>query len=230
MTIGQRLRKFGLERYGSIKEFAKAMQMSPPGLQQYLADKREPGTPVLQRLIRVGCDVEWLMTGKAIAGQATGAVREEGEVYKAGSQGKGARFIGRMRVTLDGKETLDSKGFRPGAGVPFFMDTCFSLEVDGDLLVDAEPIAIQPGSICVFEEGKQPRLGSVVAVRLKDGRRLVRVVSRSSKVAMGLSAANKYRDYPDVKIKKSEIAEMGVLAGKIELSEEMKRRFGLKGD
>ena len=204
--------------------------MSPPGLQQYLADKREPGTPVLQRLIRLGCDVEWLMTGKAIAGQVTGAVREEGEVYKAGSQGKGARFIGRMRVTLDGKETLDSKGFRPGAGVPFFMDTCFSLEVDGDLLVDAEPIAIQPGSICVFEEGKQPRLGSVVAVRLKDGRRLVRVVSRSSKVAMGLSAANKYRDYPDVKIKKSEIAEMGVLAGKIELSEEMKRRFGLKGD
>jgi transcriptional regulator with XRE-family HTH domain len=230
MTIGQRFRKFGLERYGSIKEFAKAMRMSPPGLQQYLADKREPGTPVLQRLIKLGCDVEWLMTGKAMASQASRAVREPGEPYEAGSGGKGARFMGRMRASLDGKETIDSKGIRPGAAVPFFMGNCFSLEVDGDLLVDAEPIAIQPGSICVFEEGKQPKPGSVVAVRLRDGRRLVRVVSKSSKMTMELRAANKYRDYPDVKIKKSKIAEMGVLAGKIELSEEMKKKFGLKGD
>jgi transcriptional regulator with XRE-family HTH domain len=230
MTIGQRLRKFGLERYGSIKEFAKAMRMSPPGVQQYLADKREPGTPVLQRLIRLGCDVEWLMTGKGMPGQVAGVVREQGEAYEAGSHEKGARFIGRMRANLDGKETIDSKGIRPGAAVPFFMDTCFSLEVDGDFLVDAEPIAIQPGSICVFEEGKQPRLGSVVAVRLKDGRRLMRVVSKISKTTLELGAANKYRDYPDVKVKKSEIAEMGVLAGKIELSEEMKKRFGLKGE
>jgi transcriptional regulator with XRE-family HTH domain len=229
MTIGQRLRKFGLGRYGSIKEFAKAMRMSPPGLQQYLADKREPGTPVLQRLIKLGCDVEWLMTGQTAAAQASGIVREQGAAYDAGSREEGARFIGRMRMTLNGKETLDSKGIRPGAAVPLFTGSCFSLEVGGDLLVDAEPIAIQPGSICVFEEGKAPKAGSVVALRLKDGRRFVRVVRKISRTTLDLGAANKYRDYPDVKVKKSEISEMGVLTGKIELTEEMKRRFGLKG-
>lgn len=230
MSIGERLREFGLEKFGSIKEFAKAMRMSPPSLQQYLSDRREPGTPVLQKLIKLGCDVEWLMTGKPKPAEGTGLIREQDVGYEAGRGSRGARFVGRIRVSLDGKESFDSKGIRSGAVVPFFTDGCFSLEVDGDVLVNAEPIAVHPGNICVFEEGKAPKPGDVVAVRLRDGRRLVRVVTKISQRTLELGAANKYRDYPAVKIKKSEIAEAGVLVGKLELSEEMKKRFGLKGE
>ncbi|MBM3300829.1 MAG: LexA family transcriptional regulator [Deltaproteobacteria bacterium] len=230
MSIGERLREFGLEKFSSIKEFAKAMKMSPPSLQQYLSDRREPGTPVLQKLIKLGCDVEWLMTGKSKPAEGSGLIREQDLGYEARQGGKGARFDGRVRVALDGKESFDSKGIRPGAAVPFFTDGCFSLEVDGDILVDSEPIAIQPGSICVFEEGRVPKRGDVVAVRLKDSRRLVRVVMKVSTRTMELGAANKYRDYPAVKVKKSEIAETGVLVGKLELAEEMKRRFWLRGE
>lgn len=62
--MGDRIRKFGLEKFGSIKEFAEAMGMSPSNLQAYLQDRREPGTPILKRLIDLGCDVYWLLTGE----------------------------------------------------------------------------------------------------------------------------------------------------------------------
>ena len=59
-----RIRKFGLRKFGSIKEFAKAMGMSPSNLQAYLQNRRKPGTPILKRLIQLGCDIDWLLTGE----------------------------------------------------------------------------------------------------------------------------------------------------------------------
>ena len=63
-TIADRLRAFGDANFASIKAFALAMEMSPPALQNYLRGKSEPGTPVLLRLINLGCDINWLLTGE----------------------------------------------------------------------------------------------------------------------------------------------------------------------
>ena len=60
----ERIRRFGLKKFGSIKEFAKAMDMSPSNLQAYLQNRRQPGTPILKRLSDLGCDVDWLLTGE----------------------------------------------------------------------------------------------------------------------------------------------------------------------
>lgn len=62
--IGEKLRDFGISRFGSIKEFAEALDMSPPNLQQYLRGDREPGTPILQKLSELGCDLNWLLSDK----------------------------------------------------------------------------------------------------------------------------------------------------------------------
>ena len=59
-----RIRRFGLKKFGSIKEFAEAMGMSPSNLQAYLQNRREPGTTILKRLIELGCDMDWLLTGE----------------------------------------------------------------------------------------------------------------------------------------------------------------------
>lgn len=58
-----RIRKFGLAKFGSIKEFAEAMGMSPSNLQAYLQNRRQPGTIILKRLSELGCDIDWLLTG-----------------------------------------------------------------------------------------------------------------------------------------------------------------------
>lgn len=62
--IGEKLRDFGISRFGSIKEFAEALDMSPPNLQQYLRGDREPGSPILQKLSELGCDLNWLLSDK----------------------------------------------------------------------------------------------------------------------------------------------------------------------
>jgi transcriptional regulator with XRE-family HTH domain len=62
--IGERIRMFAKRKYGTLKKLAEAMQISPQQLQQYISGKREPGTRILAKLLRLGCDVNWLLGGK----------------------------------------------------------------------------------------------------------------------------------------------------------------------
>lgn len=64
MGIGERMRFFAKKKYGTLKKLADAMQISPQQLQQYISAKREPGTKILAKLLRLGCDVNWLLGGK----------------------------------------------------------------------------------------------------------------------------------------------------------------------
>ncbi|MEW6702147.1 MAG: helix-turn-helix transcriptional regulator [Bacteroidota bacterium] len=64
MGIGERMRHFAKKKYGTLKKLAEAMQISPQQLQQYISGKREPGSKILAKLLRLGCDVNWLLGGK----------------------------------------------------------------------------------------------------------------------------------------------------------------------
>ncbi|HOI30295.1 MAG TPA: helix-turn-helix transcriptional regulator [Melioribacteraceae bacterium] len=64
LGIGERLRLFAKRKYGTLKKLAEAMKISPQQLQQYISGKREPGSKILTRLLRLGCDVNWLLGGK----------------------------------------------------------------------------------------------------------------------------------------------------------------------
>lgn len=64
MGVGERMRFFAKKKYGTLKKLADAMKISPQQLQQYISGKREPGTRILVKLLRLGCDVNWLLGGK----------------------------------------------------------------------------------------------------------------------------------------------------------------------
>jgi transcriptional regulator with XRE-family HTH domain len=64
MGVGERMRFFAKKKYGTLKKLADAMKISPQQLQQYISGKREPGTRILAKLLRLGCDVNWLLGGK----------------------------------------------------------------------------------------------------------------------------------------------------------------------
>ena len=64
MGVGERMRFFAKKKYGTLKKLADAMTISPQQLQQYISGKREPGTRILAKLLRLGCDVNWLLGGK----------------------------------------------------------------------------------------------------------------------------------------------------------------------
>lgn len=62
--IGERMRWFAKKKYGTLKKLAEAMNISPQQLQQYISCKREPGSKILGKLLRLGCDVNWLLGGR----------------------------------------------------------------------------------------------------------------------------------------------------------------------
>jgi len=64
LGVGERMRLFAKRKYGTLKKLAEAMKISPQQLQQYISGKREPGTRILVKLLKLGCDVNWLLGGK----------------------------------------------------------------------------------------------------------------------------------------------------------------------
>ena len=61
--IGHRIRTFAKRKYGTLKRLAEGMEISPQQLQQYISGKREPGSRILLKLLRLGCDINWLLGG-----------------------------------------------------------------------------------------------------------------------------------------------------------------------
>ncbi len=55
--------KFG-DKWGWQKQFAEAIGMDPGSARKYLIGQTIPGSRVQEKLRVLGCNVEWLMTGK----------------------------------------------------------------------------------------------------------------------------------------------------------------------
>jgi transcriptional regulator with XRE-family HTH domain len=66
--VAKRLTEFGEERFGSDHgakaKFAEALEISPQQLQNLLRGRSGVGARTQERLRALGCDIEWLMTGK----------------------------------------------------------------------------------------------------------------------------------------------------------------------
>lgn len=63
-TLGERLKKFAVEHYGNSTKLAQEIGMSVQSMSLYINNKREPGAGILLRLEKLGCSIDWLLTGK----------------------------------------------------------------------------------------------------------------------------------------------------------------------
>ena len=60
--VSQNLRLFGYKRYGTMKNFAEALDMNPSTLYSgYLNGRSLPGPALLVKLIDLGCNINWLL-------------------------------------------------------------------------------------------------------------------------------------------------------------------------
>ncbi|HTP80014.1 MAG TPA: helix-turn-helix transcriptional regulator [Bacteroidota bacterium] len=70
-TIGERLKAFGQSKFGEHHgwktRFAEALGISAQHLERYLSGATDPGKKMYVRLIGLGCDVRWLLTGQTPA-------------------------------------------------------------------------------------------------------------------------------------------------------------------
>ena len=65
--LGERIKIFAKQRYNTLKELAEALNISPQQLNQYTTGKREPGCKILSKLLDLGCDINWLLSGSKIS-------------------------------------------------------------------------------------------------------------------------------------------------------------------
>ena len=65
-TVGDRLRLFGKEKFKTMTTFAAALKMKPQALNVYLVGQSLPGNTLQAKLRKMGCDINWLITGERI--------------------------------------------------------------------------------------------------------------------------------------------------------------------
>jgi SOS-response transcriptional repressor LexA len=218
IEISKRIEAFMRFKGWKKAEFARRMDIMPQNVNLYLSGKLDPQNLFIS-LEREGGDVEYLLTGKT----------KETEIA---SQTAFVPFLGRIVAGHDGKESFDHSEVPAHAGVPFFKGNFFALEVQNTTLLHArnENVdGVYPGDICIFEPSKRPRNGDVVAVQFKqNNERIVRLYKQVSPAVIELHASNRYQTFPVRKVRDSEVASYGVCIAKLMLSEEMKKRFGLR--
>lgn len=99
--IGSRLEEFCIKNFSTQKEFADAIGIAPSNLRSiYFPGKSLPGAEILVKLAYLGCDVQWLLTGKGKVPE----VKVEKTPYKAIKKAaEWKAFIERKK-----EETLDT--------------------------------------------------------------------------------------------------------------------------
>lgn len=132
-------------------------------------------------------------------------------------------FLGRIVASPEGKEYFED--IKTSIGIPFFPGNFFSLEIESDSMIEAD---IHPGDICVFEPYKQPRNGDIVAIQLRqNNNRMVKVLMHISADEIELQSANRFRNYPAIRLKKEEVSSYGIFIVKMKMPDNVKQRFGI---
>ncbi len=64
VIIGERLREVLVNKFGKLKLAADALIMPQQALNNYLKGRSAPGYEIRKRLVELGMDVEYIMTGR----------------------------------------------------------------------------------------------------------------------------------------------------------------------
>ena len=65
--IGARIKEFAEKKFGSVSALSDAIEVNHTQLLNYIYRKEKqplPGTEILFKLYQVGCDINWLLSGK----------------------------------------------------------------------------------------------------------------------------------------------------------------------
>ena len=85
LEIGLRIKEFGENKFPSIASFSRSIGMNNrQGLNPYLKGRSFPGGEMLSKLVELGCNINWLLTGEGAMQYSTGhTVKEASVPYNA---------------------------------------------------------------------------------------------------------------------------------------------------
>lgn len=188
--IGKRIQIFVKEKGWKKVEFAEKMGIYPQNVNKYFSGEFD-FTNIIDDLMKEGCDLTWLLTGKETQGETMGTLGtlEEGQEGQEGHKGreghkgqegqKGYEYpvvslIGAGEVIPFDNEVEEYVLF------PYKHKNCVALRVQGDSMIPF----IEDGDVVLVDLVKRPNQGDIVAVRTKAGEQFIKklmVVERNKR-------------------------------------------------
>ncbi len=160
IEIGQRLKEFVGQNFGSLSEFAAVLGVHPSSFQStYLKGRSIPGGELLAKLAELGCDIEWLLTGKARV-----------------QQPQAAKLFPVVSAVGAGSVTPYDDIISEPIPMPYAGEGVL-LKVVGQSMA----ALIQEGDLVLVDSKKKPKEGNIVAVRTKAGEQFVKYLGARSK-------------------------------------------------
>lgn len=168
-SIGERLLLFAQQKtgkkHGAQKELAEMLGISTPTLSPYIKGHLKPGNEMQDKLRSIGCDVEWLMTGK----------ESDSGLWRGL---KGLRVVGtidppegtKARIMLSPAHCGDPAEVEDGIAAyievaKFHNEHTFYVEARGESMTGAD---INEGDMLLVDTEKEPKNGNIVLVRIAD--------------------------------------------------------------
>jgi transcriptional regulator with XRE-family HTH domain len=188
-SIGERIRAFALDKYGKINDFADALGMGAPNVQSYMRGARKPGSSVLQKIQRLGCNLDWLLTG-------------EGEMYGSNEGKKDAGNAGIQKTDSTPVQGIKNDHLTPvkqtlnaNAAASSIKTKPYLYEAIGRMLAVHDE-DIKEGDILVIDPTISAEQGDLVLKGTPDGPELARYQpgeENTKGVVVGLT-----RQYPTI--------------------------------
>jgi len=103
--IGERLKFFAKKKFGNQAKFARAMGKDLTYFTPYYNGKSYLGGEILSKLVKLGCDINWLLTGEETELQK---LKEENEKLK--TQLEAIKSMVNTNIVASGNENIVING------------------------------------------------------------------------------------------------------------------------
>jgi DNA polymerase V len=217
MHSGERMREFGTvlfgDQRGTIKLFADALGMAPSNLQKYLSGKPKPGLELLEKILDLGCSLDWLATGEGemLAYNHPGRalrvkLRERGEI----AEKKDGYRQGKEKLMQIYTPNIDASGYIEGTidlneTLATNREKSLAVRITDDSMAGA---GINEEDIVVGARTARPKSGDIVIAKVR-GSIVVRRYVKENGVMMLMPQGSGYN--PTIIKEKSRIEILAVV-------------------
>lgn len=160
---------------------SKAIGISQPNITRYVKGEVQPTKVLFEKLLAVGCDLEWLLTGQQ-KNKPPSTIREF------------------PLVSMVGAGSIMPYDDQPPVMIPFpFLGEGLVLKVVGDSMASL----INEGDLVLVDLIKRPKQGNIVAARTASGEQFVKYLGTQHEDLVMFYSHNSY--YSPIAYKKKEI-------------------------
>ncbi len=193
--IASRLREFAYSRTDKLSDFARMLDMLPQTLNSYLSGRITPGSELLVKLSEMGCDIDWLLTGK---GGNPETAHQAAPVQRRGT----FKVLGTVPAGVaDIQDWSDLNEFRD---LQYDPDTHFYLKVDEEFGYSMMPM-VNPGDFVLVSLYGKVKHGDLVVALYDETKGALKIYTENESLPGVVVLTSYNQSIPPMLFKKEEV-------------------------